>query len=159
MKYPLRCYWFATIGKAPFGYKLEPTVINGLPAKMLAANLEATEHVKLMYEMYSEPSTSIGDIVRFIAERGVALCKSGLRTTSISALLSNPVYVQADLDVYEFFKNQGTAIVNEAVDFAGVTVFYRKRIHSNRAAWQKSLASTSRTIKSCSESDGGFASP
>ena len=35
-------------------------------------------------------------------------------------MLRNPVYVQADLDVYEFFKSQGTVIVNNAADFTGM---------------------------------------
>ena len=33
-------------------------------------------------------------------------------------------YVQADLDVYEFFKSQGTIIVNDAADFTGMNGCY-----------------------------------
>ena len=39
-------------------------------------------------------------------------------------MLRNPVYVQADLDVYEFFKSQGTIIVNDAADFTGMNGCY-----------------------------------
>ena len=39
-------------------------------------------------------------------------------------MLRNPVYVQADLDVYEFFKSQGTVIVNDAADFTGMNSCY-----------------------------------
>ena len=39
-------------------------------------------------------------------------------------MLRNPVYVQADLDVYEFFKSQGTVIVNDAADFTGMNGCY-----------------------------------
>jgi len=34
--------------------------------------------------------------------------------TFLSQLLRNPVYAQADLELYEFFKSQGAAIVNDA---------------------------------------------
>ena len=39
-------------------------------------------------------------------------------------MLRNPVYVQADLDVYEFFKSQGTVVVNEATDCTGTNGCY-----------------------------------
>ena len=39
-------------------------------------------------------------------------------------MLKNPVYVQADLDVYDFFKNHGADVVNEVADFAGINGCY-----------------------------------
>lgn len=39
-------------------------------------------------------------------------------------MLRNPVYVQADLDVYEFFKSHRTVIVNDTADFTGMNVCY-----------------------------------
>ena len=43
---------------------------------------------------------------------------------TLAQMLRNPVYVQADLDVYEFFKSQGTIIVNDAADFTGMNGCY-----------------------------------
>ena len=43
---------------------------------------------------------------------------------TLAQMLRNPVYVQADLDVYEFFKSQGTVIVNDAADFTGMNGCY-----------------------------------
>ncbi len=43
---------------------------------------------------------------------------------TLAQMLRNPVYVQADLDVYEFFKSQGTVIVNDAADFTGTNGCY-----------------------------------
>ena len=40
------------------------------------------------------------------------------------SFLRNPVYAQADLELYEFFKSQGAAIVNDASDFAGTNGCY-----------------------------------
>lgn len=37
---------------------------------------------------------------------------------------ANPIYAQADLDMYEFFKSQGTVVINEAADFAGTNGCY-----------------------------------
>ena len=43
---------------------------------------------------------------------------------TLAQMLHNPVYVQADLDVYEFFKSQRTVIVNDAADFTGMNGCY-----------------------------------
>jgi len=43
---------------------------------------------------------------------------------TLAQMLRNPVYVQADLDVYEFFKSQGTVIVNDVADFTGMNGCY-----------------------------------
>ncbi len=42
----------------------------------------------------------------------------------ISQMLRNPIYAQADLELYEFFKGQGAVVVNEAADFAGTNGCY-----------------------------------
>ena len=52
-------------------------------------------------------------------ERGESASKTGRKQ-----MLRNPVYVQADLDVYEFFKSQGTVIVNDVADFTGMNGCY-----------------------------------
>ena len=72
-----------------------------------------------MFEMYSEPETSFGDITRYFEKQGIKVYEKSLVRSFLSQLLRNPVYAQADLGLYEFFKSQGAAIVNDASDFAG----------------------------------------
>ena len=59
---------------------------------------------------------------------GLRLFKEGYSsccgTAFLSQLLRNPVYAQADLELYEFFKSQGATIVNDASDFAGTNGCY-----------------------------------
>jgi DNA invertase Pin-like site-specific DNA recombinase len=108
-------------GNTPYGYNLEPTVLEGIRTKMLAIEPEAADHVRLMFEMYADPQTSLGDVARYFEETGIGACfsKNGLSRHALSNLLRNPLYAQADLDFYEFFKGQGAAIVNDAADFMG----------------------------------------
>ena len=82
------------------------------------------QYVKLMFEMYSEPETSFGDITRYFEKQGIKVYEKSLVRSFLSQLLRNPVYAQADLELYEFFKSQGAAIVNEASDFAGTNGCY-----------------------------------
>lgn len=111
-------------GKAPYGYKLEPTVIDGVRTKMMVADEETADHVRLMFEMYADPDTSFGDITRYFAEQGISFDGNELQRGTLSLLLRNPVYTQADLEIYDFFKGQGTAVVNDAEDFAGTNGCY-----------------------------------
>jgi hypothetical protein len=55
---------------------------------------------------------------------GVYHILSGFERSLLSKLLKNPVYANADLDVYEFFKSQGANIINDAADFAGTNACY-----------------------------------
>ena len=110
---------FHMSGQAPYGYQLEPTVVEGIRTKKMVADPIAADHVRLMFEMYAEPETSFGDITRYFEEQGIKIYEKSMVRSFLSQLLRNPVYAQADLELYEFFKSQGAAIVNDASEFAG----------------------------------------
>jgi len=118
---------FHMSGKAPYGYKLEPTTVDGIKTKMMAVDPVAAEQVKQMFEMYADPQTSYGDIARYFTGQGVDFDGGELKRATLSVLLRNPVYAQADLDMYEFFKTQGAAVVNDPLDFAGTNGCYLYR--------------------------------
>ena len=115
---------FHMSGQAPYGYQLEPTVVEGIRTKKMVADPVAADHVKLMFEMYAQPETSFGDITRYFEEHDIKIYGKSMFRTFLSQLLRNPVYAQADLELYEFFKSQGAAIVNDAADFAGTNGCY-----------------------------------
>ena len=111
-------------GSTPYGYKTEPTVMEGVHTKRLITDPEAADQVRLMFEMYAEPQTSLGDIVRHFGKHGIAFGDNGLGRITLSNILRNPVYTQADIDVYDFFKSQGTTIANDPADFTGTNGCY-----------------------------------
>ena len=115
---------FHMSGKAPYGYRLEPTVMDGIRTKKMIADPEAANHVRLMYEMYAQPSTSFGDIINHFMDQGIVTDGVTLTRSQVSHMLKNPAYAQADFDFYDFFKGQGADVVNEAADFAGTNGCY-----------------------------------
>jgi hypothetical protein len=115
---------FHMSGKTPYGYKLEPFILGGVRTKKLVADPETSEQAKLLFEMYAEPQTSFGDIVRHFSENNIAFHGGNLQRATLSNLLRNPIYAQADLEMYDFFKAQGAEVVNEAADFAGLNGCY-----------------------------------
>ena len=93
-------------------------------ANMMVPDPAAADHVRLMFQMYAEPGTSFGDISRYFEENDIKVYGKSLFRPFLSQLLRNPVYAQADLELYEFFKSQGAAVVNDAADFAGTNGCY-----------------------------------
>ena len=111
-------------GKIPYGFKPESTVIDGVRTKMLVADSNSAERLKLMFEMYAEPGTSLGDIVRCFIQEGLDFNGGELNRPALSVIMRNPVYAQADLSIYEYFKNQGAVLANDAADFTGLNGCY-----------------------------------
>ena len=115
---------FHMSGAAPYGYRLEPTVVEGIRTKMMVADPDTADLVRLMFAMYSEAETSFGDITRYFEEKNLKVYGKSLTRGFLSQLLRNPVYAEADLELYEFFKSQGAAIINDPADFAGTNGCY-----------------------------------
>ena len=96
-------------GRTPYGFDTEPIVMDGIKTKKLVENAEM-DFAELMYQMYAEPGNSYGDISRYFAENDIKVYDKSLKRGFIAQLLRNPVYVQADMDIYEYFKAQGVKI-------------------------------------------------
>ena len=89
-------------------FHTEPIEMDGINTKKLVVNPDEAANIRLIFEMYAQPTTSYGDITRYFAEQGILFYGKELIRPTLAQMLRNPVYVQADLDVYEFFKSQGT---------------------------------------------------
>ena len=63
----------------------------------------------------------------YFAEQGILFHSKELIRPTLAQMLRNLVYVQANLEVYEFFKSQRTVIVNNAADFTGMNGCYLYR--------------------------------
>ena len=72
--------------------------------------------------MYAEPGNSYGDITRYFVKHSIKVYDKALQRAFISKLLRNPVYVQADMDIYEYFKAQGVKIESPPEMFTGETI-------------------------------------
>ena len=119
-------------GRVPYGFRTEPIVIDGIHTKKLVMEPTEAAFVRKMYEMYNDPRISLHDVTRLLTEQGARsyFGKPFTRWT-ISTILRNPIYAMADLDIYEFFKSQGTEIYNDAADFVGTNGCYYYRSKGN----------------------------
>ena len=127
-------------GKVPYGFKLEPYSIGGKKTSRYVVVPEEAEIIKLIYQMYAQPQTSLGDLMRYLADNGI-LTRRGKNwnRTQIGEMLKNPAYLMADLDVYEFYKSQGTNIINDPSEFIGTNGCYLYNSQEAKAHKKQSL--------------------
>ena len=118
-------------GRTPYGFRTEPVIMQGINTKKLVPHPDEMENIKMIFDMYAQAKTSYGDIVRYFSDKGILFYGKVLIRGTLAQILRNPVYVKADLDVYEFFKNQGTTIVNDASDFTGENGCYLYKLRES----------------------------
>lgn len=111
-------------GRVPYGFRLVPTTIEGVKTSMYAINPEEAEQVKLIYALYSRPECSYGDIIRYFQAHGILKNGKPWCRARMADVLRNPIYVRADLSVYEFYRDQGAIIANDPGDFIGTNGCY-----------------------------------
>lgn len=124
-------------GRIPYGYKLEPYLIDGRKTSHYVIEPAEAEVVKLIFSMYAEPQTSYGDIVRYLEANNIVNTRThdgAWDRCRIADMIKNPVYVKSDLDLYRFYKDQGTIIHNSPEDFIGVFGCY---LYSDKKAGRK----------------------
>ena len=114
-------------GRVPYAFKLEPYLIQGKKTARYAVCEDEAEILYQIYLQYSDPQVSVGDIVKYLEENGIKNSRSKdghWSKSNVSSIIKNPIYVKSDIEVYHFFKNQGTNILNEPEDFIGTNGCY-----------------------------------
>lgn len=118
-------------GKAPIGYKKIPYEIAGVKSHILDEDIETSGIVKFIYKKYLEDGSSMGQIVKYLNSPDCEFTYSKKFTnTSIMRILSNPVYVRADADVYGYLKSKGAILHDKIEQFDGVhgcTIYGRRK--------------------------------
>lgn len=119
-------------GRRQYGFELEDAVVAGIPTKRYRPVPEELEQVRCIYELYAGEQVSLRQVLAVLVERGVKPIQGKDWTTAkLSALLKNPVYVEADRAVYEYYLNRGVKMVNppQAFNGAKAAMLYGKTTH------------------------------
>lgn len=128
-------------GKIPYGYKKIPTTIDGIKTSMYEAEPEEAEDIKLIYQLYSKPSATLGDVLRELVKRNLNINRRGnaWNTARLSETMRNPAYTFADKKTYDFFKEQQSNIIDSIERYTGETSLYLyKGENTNRKTWDLS---------------------
>lgn len=107
-------------GRVPYGFKKGPLILNGKKTSQYEPVDEEVEQLKVLFEIYARPNTSLADVVRYFKEncikktRGVEWCAS-----RITEIMRNPIYVKADMDLYNYYRSRNAEIISDASSFIG----------------------------------------
>ena len=124
-------------GAIPYGFRKVPTVIDGVHTSMYEPIPDEEKVVRMIFEMYSQPQTSYGDIIDRMNELGIKKRGKDWVRQRIRELVLNPIYVKADHDVYDFFKERGAELADPPSDYMGVNGCY---CYKNRSDKKKKLS-------------------
>ncbi|MBE6845715.1 MAG: resolvase [Ruminococcus sp.] len=115
-------------GKVQFGYTPERRTINGKTGSVLVPS-ENAEAVRVAYELYQNPDTSLNDIIRYFKEHNINTVRPEPRTRNgisnmdrshLSRILENPLYVRADKEVYAYFSSKGYEMLDDIEAYDGI---------------------------------------
>lgn len=126
-------------GRIPYGFCKVPTVIDGIHTSMYEEIPEEAEQIRLIYEMYSQPNVSFGDIIDRLHALGLKKRGKDWQRQRIRDILINPIYVKADINVYNFFTEHGAETANSPEDFIGENGCYYYKGQSNERKYSTSL--------------------
>jgi len=111
-------------GRIPYGFRLGPATVNGVKTSKYITEPGEAAQIKLIYELYARPECSYGDIIRYFQENGILKNGKPWERTRLAEILKNPVYVRADLSIYEFYRDQGVTLINPPEDYIGINGCY-----------------------------------
>lgn len=105
-------------GRVPYGFKLDKIVIDGIHTSCYVPDEIKARQIEKIYKWYAEPDVTLGEVQRRL-ENDAGSMKKNWCTARISEIIRNPVYVKADIDIYNFYKSQGAVLVNSASEYIG----------------------------------------
>lgn len=113
-------------GAIPYGYTKVPITIQGVRTSMYEPIKEEANDIRYIFELYSHPNVTLGDVVRQFEKQGrkCNLRGKSINISRLSETIRNPLYTQADRAIYDFYKEQGVNIVNSVDEFNGETGLY-----------------------------------
>lgn len=118
-------------GKAPIGYKKIPYEIGGVKTHILAEDESTSGIVKFIYKQYLQNGASMGQIARYLNSPDCEFESTvNFSNTLIMRILSNPVYVRADADIYRYLLSKGAVLHDDISQFDGVhgcTIYGRRK--------------------------------
>ena len=126
-------------GRVPYGYQLETYTIDGKKTSRYTIVPEEAKIVKVIFSMYAVLQTSFGDIVHYLVDNGIPNARGKGHVwdrARISDMIKNPIYVKADLDIYQFYKDQGSIVHDDPCLFIGTNGCY---LYSEKGAGRKTI--------------------
>lgn len=108
-------------GLAPYGFVKKRDRFSGALRSTLEWHPVESEIVQNMFSTYAYTSKSLGSIARELNKQKILSPKGAAwDSCKLSRIMSNPIYVKADVEVYQYYLALGVNITNPVEDFIGI---------------------------------------
>lgn len=108
-------------GRRPYGFTLEPAVINGKKTKKFAPLPGEASQLQYIFKRYAQEGLSLRQLQKDLIQNAITpLNGSSWTTAKLSTILKNPIYVQADADVYAYYQSHNVQLLNPIHDYTGL---------------------------------------
>lgn len=109
-------------GPAPYGFNNHKILIDGRKVSTLEVN-ENINVVIEIFNMYAADDNTLGSIAKYLNANNIPGPKrNNWDNVALSRILHSPVYVNADQDVYYYYKSKGVSrFSNELAEWTGDT--------------------------------------
>lgn len=105
-------------GRQPFGFTLAKTELNGKKTSMYVPKEDEIEVLKMLYKKYGEDGQTLNPLVGWLNSEPIRqLSGKQWSGAMLSRILRNPIYVQADAEVYSYLENKGAHMNDSIADF------------------------------------------
>ena len=94
-------------GKAPYGFHTEPIKMDGINTKKLVVNPDEAANIRLIFEMYAQPTTSYGDITPVLCRTGDFVLRQGTDTPHTGADVTQSRLCAGGLGCVRIFQKPG----------------------------------------------------
>ncbi len=112
-----------------YGYQSERRTVNGKNGSVLVPSDKA-DVVKTAYQMYQDPATSLSDILFYFRNNNIELNdteKNNMDRSHLSQILKSPLYVRADMNVYQYLVSKGYDIIDDVSAFNSIHGCFRHK--------------------------------
>lgn len=116
-------------GKVYYGYEPERRTVNGKTGSVLVPSNRA-DVVRMAYQLYKEPEISLANVLSYFISNGIEVNinpQKNMDRSHLSQILKSPLYVRADIEVYQYFVSKGYRIIDDVAAFDGIHGCFRHK--------------------------------
>lgn len=107
-------------GRRPYGFNLKEIMLDRVKTKMLVPHPIESEHIKYIFENYAVEGVTLRRLMDNLNANGIQPLDGSWSTAKLSTIIQNPIYVQADNAVYDYFNKNNANIASEPTAFDGI---------------------------------------
>lgn len=108
-------------GLAPYGYEKCKDYSTGKSVSTIRPNKTTAVVVQSIFDEYAYTPISLGELAKKLNSQGIISPRNAMwDSCKLSRIMLNPIYVKADISIYNYYKDLNANLTNPPDDYIGV---------------------------------------